>query len=257
MAALRRAVALADPHAVAVGVGDDLHLHVPGPGEVALDVALRPAEALQRLGLRRLERRRRLFGGLHDAHAAAAAPVGRLDGDRPAVGLAEGDDLVGRREELGGAGDAGNARFLRGDAARHLVAHHLDRLGRRPDERDAACGDGPGEVGVLREEPVARVDRLGARPRHDLEDLVGVQVALGRRPTSEGVGLVGEPHVEGVAVEFGVDRDGGHPQLLAGADHPDGDLAPVGDEDLGEHGCVTYGTWLATSKDGSPREPLC
>ena len=33
-----------------------------------------------------------------------------------------------------------------------------------------------------------------------------------------------------------------HAQLLAGADDPDGDLAPVGDQDLGEHGCVTYGS---------------
>ena len=59
VAALGRAVALADPHAVAVGVGDDLHLDVAGPGEVALDVALVAPEALERLGLGRLERGRR------------------------------------------------------------------------------------------------------------------------------------------------------------------------------------------------------
>ena len=40
MAALGRAVALAQPHGVAVGVGEDLHLHVAGPGQVALEVAL-------------------------------------------------------------------------------------------------------------------------------------------------------------------------------------------------------------------------
>ena len=39
----------ADPHAVAVLVADDLHLDVAGPGEVALDVALVAAEALERL----------------------------------------------------------------------------------------------------------------------------------------------------------------------------------------------------------------
>ena len=94
VAALGRAVALADPHDVAVGVADDLHLHVARPGEVALDVALVAAEALERLGLRRLERGVGLVGALHDAHAAAAAAVGRLDGDRPAELLAEGDDLV-------------------------------------------------------------------------------------------------------------------------------------------------------------------
>ena len=62
VAALGRAVALADPHAVAVLIADDLHLDVAGPGEVALDVALVAAEALERLGLGGLERRVGLVG---------------------------------------------------------------------------------------------------------------------------------------------------------------------------------------------------
>ena len=61
VAALRRAVALAEPDAVAVRVGEHLHLDVARPREVALDVALAAPEALQRLGLRGLERARR-FG---------------------------------------------------------------------------------------------------------------------------------------------------------------------------------------------------
>ena len=62
VAALARAVALAEPHGVAVRVGEDLHLDVTGPGEVALEVALAAAEALERLGLRRLERAGRVLG---------------------------------------------------------------------------------------------------------------------------------------------------------------------------------------------------
>ena len=170
VAALGRAVALADPHEVAVGVADDLHLDVAGPGEVALDVALVAPEALERLGLRRLERRVGLVGALDDAHAAPAAAVGRLDGDRPAELLAEGDDLVAAGEELGGAGHALHAGLLGGDAARHLVAHDLDGLGRRADEGHAPLGDGPGEVGVLGEEAVAGVHAVGARLLDDLED---------------------------------------------------------------------------------------
>ena len=41
--------------------------------------------------------------------------------------------------------------------------------------------------------------------------------------------------MEGVAVEFGVDGDGGDAELAAGADDPDGDLAAVGDQNLVEH----------------------
>ncbi len=140
--ALGGAVALAHPDTAAVRVGDDLHLDVARPGEVALDVALGASEALQGLGLGRLQRARRILRRLHDPHATAATAVGGLDRDRPAVLLAEGDHLVGRRQELGRARHASDAGLLRGDAARHLVAHHLDGLGRRADEGDATLGDG-------------------------------------------------------------------------------------------------------------------
>src|SRR5579875_1328089 len=77
---------------------------------------------------------------------------------------------------------------------------------------------------------------VGTRARRDLEDLVGGEVALGCRLAPEGVGLVGEAHMKRVAVELGVHGYGGHPELETGANDPDGDLAPVGDEDLARHG---------------------
>ena len=98
VAALARAVALAEPHRVAVRVGEDLHLDVAGPGEVALEVALvapevrlsasRWADSMAAAAVGRV---------VHDLHAPAAAAVRGLDGDGPAELLAEGDDLVGRR----------------------------------------------------------------------------------------------------------------------------------------------------------------
>ena len=62
VAALRRAVAVAQVHAVAVRVAEDLELDVPGPGEVALDVALGAPEVRLRLARGRLERRLRVLG---------------------------------------------------------------------------------------------------------------------------------------------------------------------------------------------------
>ena len=41
--------------------------------------------------------------------------------------------------------------------------------------------------------------------------------------------------MEGVAVQLGVHGDTGDPQLLAGANHPNGDLPAVGDQYLAEH----------------------
>ena len=73
---------------------------------------------------------------------------------------------------------------------------------------------------------------VGAAALDDVEDGLGVQVALGRGLAAERVGLVGQAHVQGVAVEVGVHGDGGDAELAARADDADGDLAPVGDQDL-------------------------
>ena len=135
---------------------------------------------------------------------------------------------------------------------RHLVAHDLDGLGRRADEGHAPLGDGPGEVGVLGEEPVAGVHAVGARLRSMTSRiLLGVEVALGRGLTAEGVGLVGEADVQRVAVEIGVHGHGGDAQLLAGTDDTDSDLAPVGDQDLGEHAI-----WLQAMQGTRARSAL-
>ena len=202
VAALRRAVALADPDAVAVRVGDDLHLDVAGPREVALDVALVASEALECLGLGRLERAVGLVGRLDDAHASAAAAVGRLDGDGPAVLLAEGDDIVAGLQVLGGAGHALHAGFLRRDATRDLLAHDDHGLGRRADEDHAAVGDLAGEVRVLGEEAVTGVDGFGAGALDDVEDRLGVEVGLRGGRAAEGIGLVSQSDVQRVTIQI-------------------------------------------------------
>jgi hypothetical protein len=93
VAALRRAVAGAEVHAVAVLIGEILHLDVARLGEVALHVALVAAEVGQRLALGRLEVPQRPHRHrLHDLHATTAAAVGGLDGDRIAELLTEGGD---------------------------------------------------------------------------------------------------------------------------------------------------------------------
>ena len=82
-----------------------------------------------------------------------------------------------------------------------------------PMKVDAPSRDGAGEVRVLREEAVARVHGVGARALDDVEDGLGVEVALGGALAAEREGLVGQAHVQGVAVELGVDGDGRHAHL--------------------------------------------
>ena len=62
VATLGRAVAFTEPERGAVRVGEDLHLDVTGPRQVALDVALVAPEVTLGLALRALECLGRLIG---------------------------------------------------------------------------------------------------------------------------------------------------------------------------------------------------
>ena len=61
------------------------------------------------------------------------------------------------------------------------------------------------------------------------------EVGLRRRAGPEQVRLAGALDVLRVAVGLRVDGDGGDAELVERADDADGDLAAVGDQDLGEH----------------------
>ena len=115
-------------------------------------------------------------------------------------------------------------------AGGELVPAGLERLRRRPDEHHAGRRAGPRQPGVLRQEAVPGVDGVRAGGGRRADDGVDVQVARrrGRRPDRRD--LVREPrgHRPGVRVRHGQHRLDAQPP--AGADHPRGDLAPVGDQ---------------------------
>lgn len=117
-----------------------------------------------------------------------------------------------------------------------LVARHLEHLGRGPDEDDAVGRGLLREFRVLREEAVARVDRIRARLQGDADDLVDVQVrADGVTAFADLVSFVSLEPVDGSAVLMREDRDGARPHLVRSSEGPDRDLAAVGHKDLLEH----------------------
>ena len=121
------------------------------------------------------------------------------------------DDLrVGRvvRKRRFGAGHDRHAGRDRGLPRGRLAAHERDGVRRRADERQARIDAGLGEVLVLREEPVAGMDERRARLLRDVNDAVDAQVAFGGRARADRVRLVGQTHVQRVAVAFRIDRDG-------------------------------------------------
>ena len=251
MPALRGAVALAEPHDVAVGVGEDLHLDVARAGEVALHVALGATEVGLRLACGGLERVGGFVGAGRDLQALAAAAVRGLDRDRPPELVAERHDLARVGDRLERARHRRDVGGRGGLPRRDLVAHDLDGLGRRPDPRHATRRDRPREVGVLGEEPVPGVDGLGAALLDRAEDGVGVEVALGCGLAAEGVGLVGVADVQRITVEVGVDGDGGDAELAARAHDAHRDLSPVGDQDFSEHGFLGFRRTNAVSYGGA------
>ena len=93
---------------------------------------------------------------------------------------------------------------------------------------------GLGEFGVLGQEAVAGVDRVGAGLRGRVEQLVEHQIGLGGGLAAEGERLVGEPDVGCVGVGFGVDRHARQARVLGCSNHPDRDLPAIGDEHLGD-----------------------
>src|SRR3954454_23015230 len=127
MAALDRAVALAEMDDIAVSIREHLHLHVPRVLEVALHVDRSVREVGLTLALGGLERARRLSRAAHDLQAFFAPTRRRLDRDRPAELVAQPADLHGALDRLSHAGKdryAGREDSL----ARHdPQGHHLDR----------------------------------------------------------------------------------------------------------------------------------
>ena len=92
-----------------------------------------------------------------------------------------------------------------------------------------------GEVGILGEEAVAGMDRVGAGLLRGADDARDVQVAAAGRGRADVHRLVGEADDGRLGVRGRVDGDRLDAELAAGARDAQGDLAPVRDQDLLEH----------------------
>ncbi len=170
-----------------------------------------------------------------ETHALAAAAGRRLDqhGVTDGVGfpVEQGRRLVvaviTRRKRHAGAAH----QFL----GFGLGAHGADRRGRRADEGDAVGGKRIGKIGILGEEAVAGVHRLGAGAPARLDDLLGDQIGFARRSRAEQHGFIGQADVAGVGVGLGIDSNGADTHAPGGPDDTAGDFSAIGNEDLGEH----------------------
>ncbi len=116
-----------------------------------------------------------------------------------------------------------------------LVAHGDHRGGGRADEDDAAVGAHLGEAGVLGEEAIAGVDGVAVGEQRRADDVGDVEVALAAGGGADADLLVGHAHWQRVLVGLGVRDDRAHAHLATATNHPQRDLAAIGDQYLLEH----------------------
>ena len=162
VAALDRAVALAEVDARAMAIEQHLDLDVARADHQALEDQPVVIEGGCRLAPGRGDGVGQCLGATDRAHALAAAPCRGLDQQGKADLRRRRDERVVGRVGFVVAGEDRDPERGREPAGRGLVAHDADRLGRRADPADPGRDDGLGEVRVLGEEPEARG---GARPR--------------------------------------------------------------------------------------------
>ena len=180
VAALQRAIAVAEVNGVALAVRQHLDFHVARVGEEFFQIDHRVTERCTGFGAGQLGRLDQVFFVVHHAHAATTAAASGFDDHRVADFTADGQGgfFVFRQRAVG----AGYGRYAGGDhgvLGRHLVAHQANGVSGRADKGETGFLHLFGEVGVLGEEAVAGVNGGGAGHFGRSDDCRDVQVRLG------------------------------------------------------------------------------
>ena len=234
MAALHRAVALAEVDRVAVTVGKHLDFDMPRIEDGAFENHVGIAECALRLRLGAAQRAAKILSLRHETHAATAAGDG-LDHQR----ITQPSRLAGETLLILIALEsrhAGNADLRHERLRASLVAHGQDRGWRRADEHQPRLVTGAGEVLVLGEKAITRMDRIGARGLRRSDDRRDAQIGLRWQRLTDADGLVGLTDVARTGVRCRVNGHGLVAQLAHAANHAQRDLAAIGDQHFLEWG---------------------
>ena len=235
VAALERAVALAEVDDVAVLVAQHLYFDVLGLNQVLLDEDILIAERLLGLALDAFERGSDLFRGITAPHTATAAATGCLEDDRETERDCLFERFVCVAQRLGGTGNGGDAAGLCNGLGRQLVAHLREDVRRRADEGDTGFLAGAGEISVFAQKAVAGMDGIDIVMLGQINDGRDVQIGLERTFvfTNE-IGFIGAGTEETVGIFVGIDCDSVQSKIVTGAKDADCNFAPVGNQNFTE-----------------------
>ena len=210
-------------------LGDQhLKLNVARMLEELFRVNVRRAKGLLRLATRCLVSGQKFILLAHHTHAASTSARGGFENERiPDVRRLFGELLFPFNDAFAPR-NGGQTCGLHFSPRAILFSHHFDDFRLRPDEGDFRCFADLSEVGVFREEPVARMDGIHVCDFGRADHLGDVQITLAAPGRSDANCLIGKPNMERVTVRFGINGNRGYPQFLAGANDPQGDLPAIG-----------------------------
>ena len=216
-------------------VSVNLHLDMAGALHQLFDQHPIVTESRLRFAPRRGNGLGQVEFALCDADTAPATTGHRLDHDRKA----DQPSLCGHDLQVAVvvviAGHHGHLSILHDAPCLILGPHSADGLSRWTDEGNISGRASLRKGRVLRQKAVARMNRLGAGMPCHLDDGMDPQIAVCCRSGTDGIGLVGEPHVQRVHVHLGIDRDRADSQPPSGVDNTAGDLAAISNQNSIEH----------------------
>ena len=168
-----------------------------------------------------------------DVHSLAAAARARLDQHRQADPARLASEAPIGLVVAVISGESRHSDFCRQTARRGLVAERPHRRGRRSYPRDARLLDRVGEVRVLGQEAVARVD--GVSPGGASGGQHGGRIEVGAQERNDFVRGTCPPRA---SLILGDQRQAFDPQLPARARDADDQLAAVGNQQALDGSCL-------------------
>ncbi len=236
VAALHGAVALTEMNGIAVGVGQDLNLHMAWVFQEFLHIDHVVAEGGAGFVLGQGDGVEQVGLTVNHAHATTATATGSLDDNRVTDFTA--NSQVGVRviaERTVGAGDGGDTGFFHRFDGGDLIPHQADGLGFWADEDETALFHALGKIGILGEEAITWVDGNGIRYFRGTDQGRDIEVAFSGGGRADADRFVRQAHMLEIAIGSGVHGNGLDAQLAAGAENAQGDLPSVGNYYLVKH----------------------
>jgi hypothetical protein len=173
---------------------------------------------------------------VRDSHAATAAAGHRFDHDRVANLFRSRQRVLFFLDDAVRSGRGGHTGFFGQRAAYCFVLQRIHRARTWPDEPNVAVFAYVGEMRVLGEETVARVNRVHICNFCRADDAVDAQVAFAAGTLADANRFVRKLHMHGVRVRLRIDGHGADVQFLAGADDAHGNFTAIGNENFLKHG---------------------